>query len=179
MTARSKTIHFRGQVAGHSAAVALLRQPGDVAIDERGVPRSLVMKCPDSCGEILTINLDRRSGKAWRIDRRAGKLTLYPSVWREEGCQSHFIMWRDCILWCDSHDTPSWRDDALVAEVRIQLRPDDYQHYEAVAERLSAVPWEVLWACQSLVRDGHAQTRDLSYFRSIKPQSGFRKGLWA
>jgi hypothetical protein len=178
MTARAKTIRYRGKAAGHSAAVALLTQAGDVAIDERGIARSLVMKCPDNCGDTLTINLDRRAGKAWRIDNRATKFTLYPSVWREEGCKAHFIMWRDCILWCDWHDTPNWKDDELVARVRGELRQDEYQHYEAIAERLAVIPWEVLWACQSLVRSGQADTQNLSYFRGKLGQPGLGRGLW-
>src|SRR5262249_33077129 len=149
---RAKRIQFCGQAAGHSQAVALLKQVGDVAIDFRGIPRSIVMRCPDGCGDILTVNLDRRSGKAWRTDVRHGKLTVYPSVWRHGGCRAHFILWRDCILWCDWDDRPAWRDDELVAAARAELqRKNEFVHFENVAEALSAIPWEALWACQVLV----------------------------
>jgi hypothetical protein len=59
------------------------------------------MRCPDGCGETLVVNLDPRAGKAWKLDMRTGKATLYPSVWRDGGCGSHFIVWRGDVLWCD------------------------------------------------------------------------------
>ncbi len=57
------------------------------------------MACPDGCGDTLVINLDDRAGKAWLLDERRGKLSLYPSVWREDGCRSHFILWSDYLIW--------------------------------------------------------------------------------
>lgn len=37
----------------------LIAEPGEAALVHRGVDRSLVMACPNVCGEMLTINLDR------------------------------------------------------------------------------------------------------------------------
>ncbi|MGL3111810.1 DUF6527 family protein [Bradyrhizobium sp. BR 1432] len=159
----------------------MLKQIGDVALDQRGVPRSLVMMCPDGCGDILTINLDRRAGKAWRADVRDDKFTLYPSVWRDEGCEAHFILWKDRILWCDRHDGPEWRDDRVVAQIRDELgRHTDFVHYETLAEGLAIIPWEALWACQALVRSDEAEARNFGYFRMLRPNGpAIRRGKWA
>lgn len=164
---RARGIVFRGQAEGHAAAAALLERPGDAALDYRAVPRTLVMSCPDGCGDILSINLDARAGKAWRADRRSGQLTLYPSVWRERGCRAHFIVWRDRLIWCDYRDTFSWRDDSLTERVAAALPPPtaQFRHYEDMADLLDAIPWEVLWACQTLERRGLAESCDKSHFR--------------
>jgi hypothetical protein len=171
--ARAKQIRFRGEAEGHARAAALLEAAGDVALDRRGVPRALVMLCPDGCGETLTVNLDPRAGKAWRADGRGGRLTLYPSVWRDQGCKAHFIIWRDRLIWCDRYDPVPWEDHGLVQDVRVELarEPGTFRHYEEVATALDAIPWEALWACQLLVRAGEAEVRNLCDFRPVKPKT--------
>ena len=104
---KATRIRQRGTTEHRDEANRLLDEPGDTVLVERGVPRSLVMRCPDGCGETLTINLDRRAGKAWRL--RAEKnatWSLYPSVWKVDGCRSHFIVRQSRIIWCESeHQT--------------------------------------------------------------------------
>ncbi|MER8469404.1 DUF6527 family protein [Mesorhizobium sp. M1328] len=165
---RARKIRFLGEAQGHRQAEGLLQGPGDAVIDLRGTERGLVMLCPDGCGDVLTVNLDRRSGKAWRLDRRLGKLTVYPSVWRDSGCRAHFIVWRDQILWCDWREGPDPADEALVERVLGQLieQAGDFVHYEAIAEALGENPWDVSWACSVLVRDGLATQRDFSLYRA-------------
>jgi hypothetical protein len=175
---RARQLHFLGEVHGQGQARALLRQVGDTALDVRGIPRGLIMLCPDGCGEVLTLNLDPRSGKAWRLYRYREKVTLYPSVWRDDGCGAHFIVWRDTVLWCDWADTAKWEDRPLVEAVRGELarNPRQFQHYDAIALRLSAVPWEVSWACDQLVREGTAEKRKLVEYRIRQTDPGTQTG---
>ena len=90
MKGRAARIDFRGAIEHRHEADDLIPKPGEAALVHRGVDRSLVMACPDGCGEPLTINLDRRSGPAWRFYRDAAAISMYPSVWRTTGCKSHF-----------------------------------------------------------------------------------------
>ena len=145
---------------------------GDYAIVFRGVQRSLVMRCPDGCGEILTINLDPRSGKAWRLQEcDDGRVTLYPSVWREEGCRAHFIIWRDMVLWCDR----GWREVDLDKEIMaavekvVESNGSRPVHYHLIAEKAFVHPWEALWACQLLAKQGRAETHDRVRFSARNP----------
>lgn len=95
-------IRQRGTTEYRDEANVLLEKPGDAVLVERGVPRSLVMRCPDGCGETLTINLDRRAGKAWRMHaEKNATLSLYPSVWKADGCRSHFVVRQSRIIWCE------------------------------------------------------------------------------
>jgi hypothetical protein len=164
---RARRIRDRGIAAGHAQAVALLEKPGDLCLDFRGAERAIVMLCPDGCGDVLTINLDRRSGKAWRRDTRREKLTVYPSVWRDTGCGAHFIIWRDEILWCDWREGPEPGDNDLVKRVRQLLLQGGgrFLHYETVAEGLGENPWDAHWACAQLVRQGEADVADRVLYR--------------
>lgn len=155
---RARTVRLRGQVERFSEAGPLLPAPGDYVFVVRGVTRAIVMRCPDQCGDLLTINLDDRAGPAWRSYRRSNRLTVYPSVWRKDGCRSHFILWDDRLLWCDWHDQPQWKDAELRRAVLKALPAphENFRHYEAIAADINAIPWEVLWCCQTLVQSGQA-----------------------
>lgn len=179
---RARSIRELGEAEGHAQCVAKLRSPGDIVVDCRGVPRALVMMCPDGCGDVLTVNLDRRSGKAWRIDRRKDKLTVYPSVWRAEGCRAHFIIWRGRILWCDWREGPNPDDEMLQRQVEQALRAagSDFIEYETLAQAMDENPWDIAWACRMLVRAGRAEVENNSRFRLKQPDGPpGRIGRWA
>lgn len=178
--ARATRITNLGSAQGHAAVRALLSQPADLAIDARGVDRAMIMLCPDGCGDILTINLDPRAGKAWRLRRTVKDgLTLYPSVWRDDGCGAHFILWRDCILWCDAdseHDVRREYNEQLSRRIleALAAHPDKFLEAEEIGATVDASPWEVIWAATELVREGKATSRRHSCYK-IKPQKSDAK----
>lgn len=96
----------------HEAREHVLAHHGDVALVERGAVRNAVFQCPCGCGDVLVINLDPAAGPAWRHRVDEGQLTLMPSVWRDSGCESHFVLWRSEIYWCgateEDTDAQSW-----------------------------------------------------------------------
>jgi hypothetical protein len=146
---------LRGRVERHADAIALLKEPGDMALVERGVRRLLVFACPDGCGDVVPVNLDPRAGKAWRYYDKGNAVTLYPSVWRDEGCRAHFILWNDTIYW--SGFGPEVRQsDALRQAVRQALRADEFRSYADIAVELNEIPWAVWVACDELVARGAA-----------------------
>jgi hypothetical protein len=110
------------------------------------------MRCPDGCGELLTINLDPRA------------------------C-AHFIIWRDRLIWCDGDDL-LWRDEPLSVRVHRALlaRPLEFQHFETLAAELDEIPWEVIWADQGLERRGLAEVHEDAYFRPASSTSPFNHG---
>ena len=153
MKRRAQILVFRGAVEHRHEADERIRAPGEAVVVHRGVDRSLTMHCPDGCGETLTINLDRRTGPAWRLYIEDQKASLYPSVWRNTGCCSHFIVWRSRIYWCD------WGEELeamgnefevkVLSSLDAALRP-----YSQIADTLNAVPWAVLSACHRLQQRG-------------------------
>jgi hypothetical protein len=143
-----------------ASAVAVLTNAGDLTIVARdGVDRWLAMRCPDGCGELIKVNLDPRSGPAWRVYTDDQQLSLYPSISRDSGCNSHFVIWRNYI-WSYGADSAYLRESS--SELRSKLKrlskrilevltaePTDYY---LLAERLSANPWDVQVACERLAK---------------------------
>jgi len=94
-----------------------------IAIVHRGRPRWVVLLCPCGCGDVLSINLDPRSGRAWRLKTQSETVSLIPSVWRSTGCCSHFILWSNEVWlfgqdWDDygRRDLPIDADSTLTIE---------------------------------------------------------------
>lgn len=168
---KAKSLRFVGEREYYAEALALLRAPGDFALVSRGVRRSVVMACPDACGETLTVNLDRRAGKAWRIFGNPQRLSLSPSVWREGGCLAHFIVWQGRILWCmaEKYERPRL-EPPLVGAVLSRLPVDRFVHYEELANDADLDPWEVLWACEVLVQERKAISGRNWTFKSSRPR---------
>ena len=159
---RTPKLELRNVVQSRADASSYLRLPGDAVLIERGRPRWLLLLCPCGCGEEIPINLDSRAGAAWRLYRNPKLgISVYPSVWRDTGCESHFIIWRNAILLFSSEDEDFWlspdRVDeiaALVPLVLEQLPERGLVAYVDVADALGEVPWDVLNACRRLVRSG-------------------------
>lgn len=153
---RARRARFRGTVNHQGEAISLLEKPGDIVMVERGVPRLLVFSCPDGCGDIVPVNLDERADKAWRFYRRDGRSTLYPSVWRDEGCQAHFVLWNDMIYWSGFSDGEE-QSSVPIESVIAMLSHDEFRSYFLVAVELEEIPWAVRAACEQLVRDRLAE----------------------
>lgn len=145
-------------VARYAEAAGTVANPGDCAIVERaGVSWQLVMRCPDGCGEILSVNLDARSGPAWRLYKKRGAWSLFPSIDRTSGCLSHFILWNGRVLWCSGLEDDEGGGGLIViiAERILEtLHNGRSAHFVQIAEELDDVPWDVLAACRSLARQG-------------------------
>jgi hypothetical protein len=132
---------------------------------ERGVTRAIVVSCPCGCGEPLPINLDPRAGPAWRLYReRSRGITLFPSVWRESGCRSHFILWRGRFYMIDGQGEDFERttlstdvQNAMVKSIQDALPVAKLLPFSQIAEKLNAIPWDVLLICRQLVRAGAAR----------------------
>jgi hypothetical protein len=150
-------VRLVGDAEYRDQAEATLDAPGDASMVFRARPRSIVMACPDGCGDTLVVNLDSRADKAWRFDMRGEGLTLFPSVWREGGCESHFIVWRGHILWCDRFEEgniePVYNpeiEDAVLGAL------DETQPRSAVelADAINELVWDVNRAAGKLLRRG-------------------------
>lgn len=158
----AKHLRFCGTVSNRGEAAGQLKESGDAVLIERGRPRLLLLSCPCGCGEEFPINLDSRVGPAWRLYRNARTgMSLFPSVWRESGCRSHYIIWRNAILLFGRNDeefddtSPAADElDVLTKVVEDRLPAAGLVPFSELAEAVDAVPWDVLVVCRRLVRLG-------------------------
>ncbi|MFN8153528.1 MAG: DUF6527 family protein [Bacteroidia bacterium] len=67
-------------------------------IGEKKFHWCLIMKCPCGCGQTIQLNLLRRANPCWAFYVRKQRITVYPSIWREKGCRSHFIVRKNRII---------------------------------------------------------------------------------
>lgn len=167
-----KRIEFKGEVSTRGEANGLLRVPGDTVVVRRGHLRLFIIACPDGCGAIVPINLDPALGKAWKLYTSKRGVSLYPSVWRDSGCGSHFIVWNNGLFLFkdDSSDYHSSQVDLeLAARIQLFLSRSGPISFDEIAEHLDEVPWAVLESARLLARQGQIleikkgvfQTRDL------------------
>lgn len=59
------------------------------------------MVCPCGCGEAIELNLLKEARPRWSVEKHTdGSVSLKPSVWRQKGCRSHFVLSHGRINWC-------------------------------------------------------------------------------
>jgi hypothetical protein len=104
-----------------SEARVLASEPGVIAIVRRGADRAVLFLCPCGCGEMTVINLDPAIRPVWHHYFSASGLTLMPSVWRTTGCCSHYIVWRNCVYWCDDSEEVGGGDKGWPLELNREL----------------------------------------------------------
>jgi hypothetical protein len=188
----AREIRLCAEVQHRHDGETLLRTPGDAVLVCRGQPRSLLIACPDGCGETLAVNLDPRAGPAWRMYGTTNAVSLSPSVWRQGGCESHFIVWRGRILWCgrfeDDNQEPAYDAD-LEAQVLAAMEISRFRSADELADQLNEIPWDVSRAAQNLVACGRAESgtgAQRDSFRKVArpapaqalPRPGFWTRLW-
>jgi hypothetical protein len=68
---------------------------------ERGNLWAAAMLCPCGCGETIELNLLKEVRPRWSAEQHSdGTVSLKPSVWRQKGCRSHFVVSHGHINWC-------------------------------------------------------------------------------
>lgn len=56
--------------------------------------------CPCDCGQPLLLNLSTTRRPCWNVKTNwRGRPTVTPSVWREDGCKSHFFVTAGRVQW--------------------------------------------------------------------------------
>lgn len=77
-------------------------------------PKWTLFKCPCGCGDVITLSMQPMHRPSWRLQETTSRRpTLYPSVWRDKGCMSHFWLKDGRIFWVhDTGTSPFYRDTA-------------------------------------------------------------------
>ena len=73
---------------------------------ENGYLWAAAMLCPCGCGAVIELNLLKKARPRWSVTEHPdGSASLMPSVWRSEGCMSHFYLRQGQVDWCRGYST--------------------------------------------------------------------------
>ena len=80
-----------------------------VVVIFRGKEYWSIFKCPCGCGEMISLSLSINHRPHWSVKQsKAGRPTLYPSVWQSKGCSSHFWIDDGRVYWCADTGILPW-----------------------------------------------------------------------
>lgn len=69
-------------------------------VGEAGWQWYVALLCPCGCNKTLYLNLLPEQHPSWKVNVQAdGTVSLFPSVWRKIGCQSHFWLKQGKVEW--------------------------------------------------------------------------------
>ena len=67
----------------------------------RDYPFQAVLDCPCGCDSAIWLDLVAGDGEHWNVTATPeGVVSLHPSVWRTDGCESHFVLKGGRVRWC-------------------------------------------------------------------------------
>ncbi|WP_418705220.1 DUF6527 family protein [Anaerotignum faecicola] len=65
-------------------------------------PQYAFFQCPCGCGRTVELNLNPETHPYWHLKLHlSGKASFTPSIWRKNGCRSHFFFSKSKIIWCE------------------------------------------------------------------------------
>lgn len=92
----------RLRIADGDALPGILPKRDLVLIRDDGENWSVGMRCPCGCGETIELMLLDEAKPRWDAKAdKAGRPTLHPSVWRQNGCRAHFWIRGGRVHWCE------------------------------------------------------------------------------
>ena len=73
----------------------------DLVLLREGVEAwSILMRCPCGCGQPVELPLIREARPRWALMvDKDGNPTLTPSIWRREGCRTHYFLKAGKVVW--------------------------------------------------------------------------------
>ncbi|MHA7111349.1 DUF6527 family protein [Sunxiuqinia elliptica] len=68
-----------------------------------------IFNCPCGCKNVISLPLQENHHPHWQLEYSIeGKPTLFPSVWQNKGCLSHFWVVNGEIEWCGNTGIEPW-----------------------------------------------------------------------
>lgn len=71
-----------------------------------GEPYWALFKCPCGCNTVISLPMTKDKYPNWTIEvSKNNRPTLFPSVWQNKGCKSHFWVKNGLVVWCSDTGT--------------------------------------------------------------------------
>tara|TARA_R110002167_G_scaffold88_5_gene613 strand:+ start:996 stop:1427 length:432 start_codon:yes stop_codon:yes gene_type:complete len=73
-----------------------------------------LFKCPCNCGTVISLPLQNGHNPRWTLKvSEFGRPTLYPSIWQNKGCFSHFWITDGKVEVCANTGIEPWKAEPL------------------------------------------------------------------
>ena len=80
-----------------------------VAVIYQNKPFWGLFQCPCGCGAVISLSLQTVHKPHWKLrNTKNNRPTLYPSVWQNKGCCSHFWIKDGSVYFCDNTGAEPW-----------------------------------------------------------------------
>lgn len=106
---------YRVYYCSQSLNAADLERDTIYVVTSHGYKKWAQFQCPCGCGEVILLNLSPSRRPRWQVHKTLFcQATLSPSIWRTEGCRSHFFLRRGKIEWCtgERNGQNAWSESA-------------------------------------------------------------------
>lgn len=96
----SKRIDYTVAIVENNPAKDKIPDNRLLVVGGKGYVKWLYMKCPCGCEDVLTLALNKKHHPNWilKIDR-FNRPNIYPSIWKNDGCESHFWIRKGKLVW--------------------------------------------------------------------------------
>lgn len=87
----------------------LLKDKDFIEVIYKEKPYWAIFKCPCGCSNIISLPLQKSHNPHWSVSpSKTGRPSVYPSVWQNKGCLSHFWIEEGKINWCKNTGIEPW-----------------------------------------------------------------------
>ncbi len=106
-------VHYNSlQIVNKTPGNAAIKENEFIAVIHENTPFWAMFKCPCGCGTVISLSLQRTHKPSWVVEKsKYGRPTLYPSVWQNKGCCSHFWIKDGRVHWCNNSGNEPWIAD--------------------------------------------------------------------
>lgn len=86
-------------------------------VEYRGKSYWVLFRCPCGCNSIISLSLQASHSPKWKlIESENGRPTLFPSIWQNKGCYSHFWITDGKVNMCFNTGVEPWKAEPLKYE---------------------------------------------------------------
>lgn len=89
--------------------ISLIKVGEFIKVVYRNTPYWALFSCPCSCGALISLPLQNTHKPNWRVDEsKGGRPSVYPSIWQNKGCLSHFWIIDGKVNWSKNTGIEPW-----------------------------------------------------------------------
>jgi hypothetical protein len=111
----SGEIYFQNiQVLDTAPDPTTLKEKEFIKVIYKRKPYWAIFRCPCGCSTIISLPLQKSNHHYWHVySSKNNRPNVYPSVWQNKVCCSHFVINDGKIIWCQNSGLEPYSDDEL------------------------------------------------------------------